>query len=98
MSHTPLNTTQIEEALSSLPEWALADGKMHRAYRFPDFVSAFDWMTLVAAEAERLAHHPEWFNVYNRVEVTLWTHDAGGLTELDVALARFMDSEASEAQ
>ncbi len=66
-----------------------------RQFRFADFNAAFGWMTQVALMAEKLDHHPEWFNVYNRVDVTLTTHDAGGVTELDVQLARFMSRAAA---
>ncbi|HXV01372.1 MAG TPA: 4a-hydroxytetrahydrobiopterin dehydratase [Caulobacteraceae bacterium] len=80
-------------ALAQLPGWAAAEGReaITRGYRFASFSAAFGWMARVALAAERLDHHPEWFNVYNKVEVTLATHDAGGVTELDVALARLMD-------
>lgn len=73
--------------------WTLAEGRdaLQKTFRFKDFNAAFGWMTRVAMEAERLDHHPEWFNVWNRVDVVLTTHDAGGLTELDLALARTID-------
>jgi 4a-hydroxytetrahydrobiopterin dehydratase len=85
-----------EAALAQLPAWRAADGReaICRTFRFADFNAAFGWMTRVALAAERLDHHPEWFNVYNRVEVTLATHDAGGVTELDVTLAAIMDAAA----
>lgn len=92
MSKTLLDPGQIASALEGLPQWSWTDGKLHRSFRFSDFVSAFDWMTHVAVEAERLDHHPNWSNVYSQVEVTLWTHDRGGVTDLDVALATFMES------
>ena len=98
MTHTLLSTDQIAAALESLPGWTADGAQLKRSYRFPDFVSAFDWMTVVAAEAERIGHHPNWSNVYSGVEVALSTHDAGGLTELDVALASFMEAAASEAK
>jgi len=63
-----------------------------KTFRFADFATAFGWMARMALVAEKRNHHPEWFNVYNRVEVTLTTHDAGGLSELDVALAQAMDA------
>ena len=66
-----------------------------KTFRFPDFNAAFGWMTRVALTAEKLDHHPEWFNVYNRVEVILATHDVGGVTELDLALARSMERAAA---
>ena len=86
--------------MAKLPGWTRADGEREaiaRTYRFADFNIAFAFMTRVAIRAEQLDHHPEWFNVYNRVEVVLTTHDAGGVTELDVALASFMDDAAKAA-
>ncbi len=81
-------------ALADLPGWSAAEGKdaLTRTFKFKDFNAAFGFMSRVALMAEKLDHHPEWFNVYNRVEVTLTTHDADGVTALDVALAKFMDS------
>jgi len=86
-------------ALSQLTGWAAADGRdaIVKSYRFADFNAAFGWMTRVALAAEKLDHHPEWFNVYSRVEVTLATHDAGGVTALDVELATIMDAAAGGA-
>jgi 4a-hydroxytetrahydrobiopterin dehydratase len=84
-------------AIASLKGWSLAAGgrdAIARTYRFEDFSAAFAFMTRVAMMAERLDHHPEWFNVYDRVDVTLSTHDAGGVTDKDVTLARYMDSIA----
>jgi 4a-hydroxytetrahydrobiopterin dehydratase len=82
-----------EAALRELPGWARGDGRdaITRSFRFPSFSAAFGWMTRVALAAESLDHHPEWFNVYNKVDVTLSTHDAGGVTALDVRLAKIMD-------
>ncbi len=87
-----------EAALKQLSGWKAAEGRdaLTKTYRFDDFNTAFGWMSRVALAAEKLDHHPEWFNVYSRVEVLLATHDAGGVTELDVALARFMDEAAAE--
>lgn len=65
-----------------------------KTFTFPDFASAIQWMVKVAPEAERLNHHPEWLNIYDRVDVVLTTHDAGGVTLLDVDLAKFMDAAA----
>lgn len=87
-------------ALKELPGWTPAPGgrdAICRTYRFEDFNAAFGFMSRVALMAEKLDHHPEWFNVYNRVEATLATHDADGVTELDVRLAKFMD-DAAKAQ
>ena len=85
------------QALKDLPAWAAVDGRdaIHRDYKFKDFNAAFGFMSRVALAAEKLDHHPEWSNVYNRVEVTLATHDADGVTALDVELASFMDEAAS---
>jgi 4a-hydroxytetrahydrobiopterin dehydratase len=85
------------EALKKLPRWKAVEGgrdAITRTYRFSDFTAAFAWMTRIAIMAEKLDHHPEWFNVYNRVDVTLATHDADGVTELDVTLGGFMDMAA----
>lgn len=86
-------------ALASLPEWNLVAGRdaIRRSLRFADFNAAFAFMTKVALMAEKLDHHPEWSNVYNRVEIVLSTHDAGGLTHKDIALARFIDEAARGA-
>ena len=83
-------------ALAKLPGWAKVEGRdaITRTYKFKDFNEAFGFMTRVALMADKLDHHPEWFNVYNRVEVTLATHDADGVTALDVELASFMDEAA----
>jgi 4a-hydroxytetrahydrobiopterin dehydratase len=84
------------EALASLPGWTEVEGRdaITRTYAFADFVAAFGFMARVALVAEKMDHHPEWFNVYGKVQVTLTTHDAGGLSELDVTLARTMDALA----
>ncbi|MGH6986281.1 MAG: 4a-hydroxytetrahydrobiopterin dehydratase [Caulobacteraceae bacterium] len=81
-------------AVAQLAGWKPAEGRdaIEKTYRFSDFNAAFGWMARVALAAEKLDHHPEWFNVYNKVEATLATHDAGGVTEKDVALARIMDA------
>lgn len=86
-----------QAALAGLPGWAAAEkgrDAIVRTFVFADFNTAFGFMARVALKAETLDHHPEWFNVYNRVTVTLATHDADGVTELDVTLARFMDEAA----
>jgi 4a-hydroxytetrahydrobiopterin dehydratase len=85
-----------DQALAGLPDWSPVEGRdaISRSYRFGDFREAFAFMTKVAEIAEEMDHHPEWFNVYNRVDVTLSTHDAGGLTRLDIDLAVQMDELA----
>jgi 4a-hydroxytetrahydrobiopterin dehydratase len=85
------------DVLAALPRWRRADDPrpaIVRELRFADFNAAFGFMTRVALMADRLDHHPEWSNVYNRVTVVLTTHDAGGLTDKDLALARFIDAAA----
>ena len=76
-----------------LPGWRLAEGRdaIHKTFKFDDFNAAFGFMARAALVAEKMDHHPEWTNVWNRVEVTLATHSAGGLTDLDVKLAEAMD-------
>src|SRR5690606_13925196 len=88
-----------QAALSRLREWAAVDGRdaITRTYKFPDFNSAFGFMTRAAMMAEQMDHHPEWFNVYSRVEVVLTSHDVEGVSERDVTLAAFMDQAAQQA-
>jgi 4a-hydroxytetrahydrobiopterin dehydratase len=85
-----------EAAIARLDGWRAVEGRdaITKEFRFKDFNAAFAFMTRAALHAEKADHHPEWFNVYNRVEVTLSTHDSGGVTEKDVELARFMDQTA----
>lgn len=87
-----------ESALARLDGWTEAEGRdaITKEFRFADFNRAFAFMARVALMAEKTDHHPEWFNVYNRIDVTLSTHDAGGLTERDIALAEFMDQAAAD--
>ena len=82
-----------DKALAELAGWAEVDGRdtISKTFVFSNFNEAFGWMSRVAMQAEKLDHHPEWSNVYKTVEVTLATHDASGITDLDVKLARFMD-------
>lgn len=90
-----LSETEISTALAKLPGWKLEGGKLHREYKFADFVGAFGFMTGAALVAQAMDHHPEWFNVWNTVRVDLATHDAGGITALDVKLAHAMEELAS---
>ncbi|WP_225931274.1 4a-hydroxytetrahydrobiopterin dehydratase [Leptolyngbya sp. 7M] len=94
MATSPLSTDALNAALSELPGWSLEAGKLHCQFRFNSFVEAFGFMSSVALVAESMGHHPEWFNVYNRVTVDLTTHDAGGITDKDVALAKKMNELA----
>jgi len=89
-----LEPNELDEALESLPAWSLKDGKLHREFTFEDFSEAFGFMTRCALAAEAMNHHPEWFNVWNRVVVDLSTHDLGGLSTWDVELARTMEGLA----
>jgi 4a-hydroxytetrahydrobiopterin dehydratase len=91
-----LDGARRAQALGELKGWSEVAGRdaIARSFKFADFNAAFAFMTRVALAAEKADHHPEWFNVYNRVDITLSTHDAGGLSERDVALAKFIDSVA----
>lgn len=88
-----LTDSERAEALTHLPNWKLVDGRdaIHRSLRFVDFNAAWGFMSRVALLAEQMNHHPEWFNVYDRVEITLSTHDAGGLSQRDLDLAAAID-------
>jgi len=77
---------------ATLPTWTLREGKLRREFQFADFSAAFGFMTRVALAAEQLGHHPDWSNVWNRVSITLSTHDVGALSDLDVALAQRIDA------
>jgi 4a-hydroxytetrahydrobiopterin dehydratase len=91
-----LEPQEVRERVADLPEWTEVQGKLHREYKFPDFAQAFAFMAYVATVAEKMDHHPEWLNVYNRVTVDLYTHDAGGITMLDFELAAKMEKFASK--
>lgn len=87
-----LTDSQIQEKLSGLTGWTVVNGKLHRELKFENFVEAFGFMSKAAIHAEKLNHHPEWFNVYNTVIIDLATHDVGGISELDFQLAEIMNS------
>ncbi|QDV08070.1 Putative pterin-4-alpha-carbinolamine dehydratase [Planctomycetes bacterium Poly30] len=87
-----LDASEVESELKELDGWSLDEGKLHKKFTFEDFRAAFAFMTRVAKLADEQDHHPEWFNVYNEVEVHLTSHDAGGISERDFRLARGMDS------
>ena len=91
---TALSDEEIRTRLADLPDWTLENGKLHREFRFADFVEAFGFMTSAALVAEKMDHHPEWSNVYATVVVDLTTHDAGGVTKLDFRLAAAMEAAA----
>jgi 4a-hydroxytetrahydrobiopterin dehydratase len=89
----PLNPSELQEAVKSLTNWSVKEGKLHAEFRFDSFVEAFAFMTKVAFAAEAAQHHPEWFNVYNRVTIDLITHDAGNaISQNDIDLARTINS------
>ncbi len=92
MAAQPLTPAQIAALAADLPQWTLREGKLHRELRFSDFSAAFGFMARVGLAAESLGHHPEWCNVWNRVTINLTTHDTGGLSNLDVELARRIDA------
>ena len=92
-----LTPEELDNAIKALDGWQRVDGRaaIAKTFKFSDFNQAFGFMTLVAAKAEAMNHHPEWFNVYATVEVTLASHDSGGVTALDIELAGFMDEAAA---
>lgn len=89
-----MSDKEISERIRGLPGWSVQDGKLTREFHFANFVDAFGFMTRTAMVAEKSDHHPEWFNVYNKVTVQLTTHEADGITERDFALAATMDEFA----
>jgi len=89
-----LSSEQISEELKNLPGWSVKDEKLHKDFEFGDFNEAFGFMTRAAIHIEKMNHHPEWFNVYNKLTVDLTTHDAGGITENDINLAKILNSLA----
>ena len=90
-----MEVLDAKEVAESLPGWTGHQDLITKVFRFEDFAQAFGWMTRIALIAEKMDHHPEWFNVYNRVDVTLTTHDAGGVTQKDVTLAEAMEAAAA---
>jgi len=86
-----LSEQELRSSVEEISGWAVEKGKLHREYKFADFAHAIGFMTTAALFIEKMNHHPEWFNVYNRVVVDLTTHDAGGVTERDLKLARLLE-------
>ena len=82
---------EIGKQVATLDDWKVVDGKVNKTFEFDDFVQAFGFMSKVAMEAEKMNHHPEWFNVYNRVKIDLVTHDVGGISNYDIKLAKTID-------
>jgi 4a-hydroxytetrahydrobiopterin dehydratase len=91
-----LTELEIAQALKALPDWRLEDGKICVTYKFADFSQAWAFMTRCALAAEKSDHHPDWKNVYNTVEISLWTHDCGAVTNRDLQLAKQFSSFASD--
>ena len=89
-----LSQTEIDEQLKSIPGWSVINEKLHKEFEFDSFNQAFGFMTRAAMEIEKMNHHPEWFNVYNKITIDLMTHDAGGITRNDVILAKILNSLA----
>ncbi|MDE0089541.1 MAG: 4a-hydroxytetrahydrobiopterin dehydratase [Candidatus Poribacteria bacterium] len=92
MARKKLTDSEIQKNLDKLDGWTVENGKLHKEFQFDNFVAAFGFMTQLALVAESMNHHPEWFNVYNRVTIDMSTHDAGGITELDFKFAEHADA------
>ena len=87
-----LTEDQIKKELENLSGWKVVNDKLHKDFVFKDFIEAFGFMCTASMHIEKMNHHPEWFNVYNKVNVDLMTHDAGGITQNDISLARILNS------
>jgi len=92
MTMAKLSDEQIRNELGNLSGWSVVNGKLHKEFIFKDFIEAFGFMTTAALHIEKMNHHPEWFNVYNKIKIDLVTHDAGGITQNDVNLAKTLNS------
>src|SRR6266581_1154765 len=86
-----LSQEEIKEEVTKLQGWTVANGKLSKEFEFKDFVKAFGFMTQIAIKAEKMEHHPEWYNFYNRLKIELVTHDLGGISTYDVKLANIID-------
>tara|TARA_Y100000590_G_scaffold28003_1_gene31386 strand:+ start:3145 stop:3423 length:279 start_codon:yes stop_codon:yes gene_type:complete len=86
-----LSDDEIQNYLKELKDWTVVNGKLHKEIEFADFTEAWKFMTIAVTEIEKMNHHPEWFNVYNKLVIDLMTHDAEGITENDVNLAKYLD-------
>lgn len=94
MGLAKLSDEQIKKELVSLSGWSIVNGKLHKDFVFQDFIEAFGFMSKASMHIEKMNHHPEWFNVYNKLKLDLVTHDAGGITQNDINLARILNSLA----
>jgi len=90
-----LSNIQLNECLEELNDWSIVNEKLSKTFKFSNFIQAFGFMTEVAITSESMDHHPEWSNVYNRVEINLITHNEGGITKLDIELAKKIDTISS---
>ena len=90
-----LSNKQLNECLEELNDWSIVDEKLSKSFKFSNFIQAFGFMTQVAITSEAMDHHPEWSNVYNKVEINLITHSEGGITKLDIELAKKIDTISS---
>ena len=93
-----LSGPELKRAVATLKGWTVVKGKLHKEYKFTDFIHAFGFMATAALAIEKMEHHPEWFNVYNRVTVDLTTHDAKGITSKDIDLAKLLDEISRKLQ
>ena len=93
-----LSQIELHDALNTLDGWSVKNEKLHREFKFADFIHAFGFMATAALGIEKMEHHPEWLNVYNRVTVDLTTHDEGGISAKDITLAKLLDAVAKKLQ
>ena len=91
MELVKLSDNEIQESLKELNGWIILDGKLHKEIEFVGFDEAWKFMTIAVTEIQKMNHHPEWFNVYNKLVIDLMTHDVGGISENDINLAKFLD-------
>jgi 4a-hydroxytetrahydrobiopterin dehydratase len=92
IKYKKLSGSELDEIVKNMTGWELKDGKLQKSFKFSNFVEAFGFMTKIALEAEKINHHPEWSNIYNTVAVKLSTHDADGITDYDIKLAKIIDN------
>jgi 4a-hydroxytetrahydrobiopterin dehydratase len=92
MALEKLSSDAVENELKSMDGWSVVNGKLHKDFQFDDFNQAFGFMARASMHIEKMNHHPEWFNVYNKLSVDLMTHDAGGITQNDINLAKILNS------
>jgi len=92
MGLAKLSDEEIQRELNNLSGWSVQNAKLHKMFVFKDFIKAFSFMTTAALHIEKMNHHPEWFNIYNKLIVDLTTHDAGGITQNDIDLAKILNS------